>query len=62
MKRLTRWLGWTLEGLVGEALSATAGVVLLSWRSLSRAYPLPPPASLGPLPSDSAAIAEGRPI
>lgn len=60
MKRLTRWLGWTLGGLAGVALLATAGVGLLSWRSLSRAYPLPPPASLGPLPSDSAAIAEGR--
>ncbi len=60
MSRLRRWLGWGLGGVAGVAFLAAFGIAGLSWRALYRAYPLPPPANLGPLPSDSAAIAEGR--
>ena len=58
MKRLLRWVGIALAGLVALGLIAYAAVYVLSERTLRRAYDIPPVAIS--IPTDPAAIVEGR--
>jgi mono/diheme cytochrome c family protein len=58
MKRLLRWIGIALGGLVGLGIVAYAVLYILSERVLRRAYEIPA-VSLS-IPTDAASIMEGR--
>lgn len=58
MQRLLRWIGIALGSLVGLCIVAYAVVYVLSERILRRTYPVPAVAIS--IPTDRAAIAEGR--
>jgi mono/diheme cytochrome c family protein len=58
MKRLLRWTGIVLGGLVGLAIVAYALVYILSERALRHTFDIP--GNSISIPNDSASIAEGR--
>ena len=58
MKRLLRWIGMGLGGLVGLAVIAYAIAYVLSERALNKTYVIPK-ASIA-IPTDPESIAEGR--
>ncbi len=58
MKRLLRWIGIALAALVGLGIVAYAVVYVLSERILRRTYPVP--AVTISIPTDPAAITEGK--
>ncbi|HSJ13008.1 MAG TPA: cytochrome c [Longimicrobiales bacterium] len=58
MRRLLRWTGYALAGLVGLVLIIMVAVYAISERIIRRTYDVPGRALV--LPADSASIAEGR--
>ena len=58
MKRVLRWMGIALAGLVALAIVAYAVVYILSERVLRRTYNVP--AIAMSIPTDPASISEGR--
>src|SRR5215813_4090233 len=58
MKRLVRWIGIALGGLVGLAIIAYAVLYVLSERALRRTYAVPAVALS--IPSDPVSVTEGR--
>ena len=59
MKRLLRWIGVGLGGLVALAIIAYAIAYVLSERALNRTYAVPKVAAIS-IPTDPESIAEGR--
>jgi mono/diheme cytochrome c family protein len=58
MRRFLRWIGIVLAGLLGLVVIACGAIYVLSERAVGRTYPIPT-ATIA-IPSDPAAIAEGK--
>jgi len=58
MKRVAKWIGWILGGIVGLLLVMVVGVYLVSSQKLNKTYAVEPTAVT--IPNDATAVAEGQ--